>query len=77
MAFEFEKLAAVTVSSKEWVEKLRPHEVAEFATAVAERFDQKFADRNDIAEQFSAGLSEQGARFLAEVVTHFYQRQRQ
>lgn len=76
MAFEFEKLASVTVSSKEWVEKLRPHEVAEFATAVAKRFDDEYANRNDIAQEFAAGLSEHGARFLAEVVTQFYYRQR-
>lgn len=76
MSLEFEKMACVTVSSTEWVEKLKPHEVAEFASAVAHRFDEKYVDRAEIAAEFADGLSEDGARWLAEVVTNFYARKR-
>lgn len=77
MGLEFEKAAYVTVSATEWVEKLRPHEVAEFASAVAKKFDQDFVKRAEIAAEFADGLSEDGVRWLAEVVTNFYGRKRQ
>lgn len=76
MSVEIEKVVGVVVSSKDFVDLLKPWDVAEFASAVAEKFDQDYVNRADIASSFADSLSEQGARFLAEVVTSFHGRKR-
>lgn len=51
-----------------------PIEVSKTAEVTVTAKD--FVNRAYAAEQFAAGLSEQGARWLAEVVTSFHMRQR-
>jgi hypothetical protein len=76
MSVEIEKVVGVVVSAKDFVNGLKPWDVAEFASLVAEKFDQDFVTRADVADAFAGSLSEQGARFLAEVVTSFHGRKR-
>lgn len=76
MSVEIEKVVGVQVTSKDFVTKLKPWDVAEFASAVAERFDQDYANRADIADAFADSLSEMGIRFLAEVVTSYHGRKK-
>jgi len=74
MSVEIEKVVGVVVSAKDFVHGLKPWDVAEFANAVAERFDQEYGTRADIADSFADALSEQAVRFLAEVVTSYHGR---
>ncbi len=74
MAVEIEKLVGVAVSAKDFVDGLKVYDVAELVEAVAERFDKDFCHRTDAANAFANGLSEQGVRFLAEVVTSYHGR---
>jgi hypothetical protein len=76
MPIEIETSATVTVSAKEFVEQCGIDDVACFATYLAEKLDQDFVNRAYAAEQFAEGLSETGARWLAEVLASFYLRQR-
>jgi hypothetical protein len=76
MSVEIEKVVGVQVSSKDFVAGLKAWDVVEFASAVAERFDQDFVNRADVANAFADSLTEQGVRFLAEVVTSFHGRKR-
>jgi hypothetical protein len=76
MSIEIEKITAVSISAAEFVQLMKIYDVAEFACAVAERFDKDFANRADVADAFAGSLSEQGVRFLAEIVTSFYGRKR-
>ncbi|MDD1966168.1 hypothetical protein NPS29_12635 [Pseudomonas putida] len=65
----------VFLSVDKLVKEMDAEDIAGFCSAVALRLDQQFAERAGAAGEFSNGLSEMGARFLAEVVTSFYQRQ--
>lgn len=76
MPIEVSKTAEVTVTAKDFVNQCGIDDVACFASYLAEKLDQDFVNRAYAAEQFAAGLSEQGARWLAEVVTSFHMRQR-
>lgn len=49
-------------------------DVASFCSAVAARFDGDSKRRREAAEAFSDGLSEQGCRFLAEVIAAHWAR---
>ena len=70
------KAAEVTVSAKDFISQCGIDDVACFATEIAERLDKDFVGRAGAAHAFASGLSENGARWLAEVVTSFYVRQR-
>lgn len=76
MPVEVDVVAQVTVTAKDFVNQCGIDDVACFATYLAEKLDSDFVNRAYVAEQFAAGLSEQGARWLAEVVTSFHMRQR-
>ncbi|MGY4817985.1 hypothetical protein ACVNP3_18810 [Pseudomonas chlororaphis subsp. piscium] len=66
----------VFLSAEKIVKEMDAEDIGLFCSAVAERLDGEFAGRADAANCFAGGLSEQGCRFLAEVVTSFYQRQK-
>lgn len=65
---------AVGVSVKQLIESMSFEEAAEFCSLIGEKFDSDFRDRAYIANQLAAGLSEDGCRFIAEVVTQHYAR---
>lgn len=65
----------VFLSVEKLVKEMDAEDIAGFCSAVAARLDKEFAERAGAAGEFAGGLSEMGARFLAEVVTSFYQRQ--
>ncbi|NBB11799.1 hypothetical protein [Pseudomonas sp. SLFW] len=65
----------VFLSVDKLVKEMDAEDIAGFCSAVAERLDKEFSQRATAASEFSSGLSEFGARFLAEVVTNFYMRQ--
>jgi hypothetical protein len=67
----------VQIDVKELVDAMSAEEIAEFCSKVAEKLDGHFSDRNAAAERFTDGLSELGCRFIAEVVTHHYMRQKE
>lgn len=64
----------VFLSAEKVVRQMDAEDIALFCTAVARRLDDEYVARNDAAAAFAAGLSEQGARFLAEAVTHHFMR---
>lgn len=66
--------AEVFLSVDKIVEQMDEEDIASFCSAVALRLDKKFSERADAASAFQSGLSEFGCRFLAEVVTSFYMR---
>mgnify|MGYP001774300227 CR=1 FL=1 len=66
----------VFLSVDKIVKEMDAEDIGSFCSAVALRLDQECAERADAARNFSDGLSEIGCRFLAEVVTSFYQRQK-
>jgi len=70
------KAAEVTVSAKDFISQCGIDDVASFASELAEKLDQDFVGRAHAANAFAEGLSELGARWLAEVVTNFYARKR-
>ncbi|MFZ2986607.1 hypothetical protein [Ideonella sp.] len=70
------KAVEVTVTAKDFVSQCGIDDVACFATALAQKLDQDFVGRAHAANAFAEGLSEFGARWLAEVVTSFYARKR-
>ena len=76
MPVEVSKTAEVIVTAKDFIDQCGIDDVACFASYLAEKLDQNFVNRAYAAEQFADGLTEQGARWLAEVVTSFYVRQR-
>lgn len=69
-----ETQTTVFLSAEKIVAQMDAEDIASFCSAVAERLDSEFASRNEAASSFASGLSEMGARFLAEVVTHHYMR---
>lgn len=66
----------VFLSAEKVVKEMDAEDIGSFCSAVAQRLDQEYAGRAGAAEGFASGLSEIGCRFLAEVVTSFYQRQK-
>ena len=66
----------VFLSVDKVVKEMDAEEIGSFCSAVAQRLDQEYAGRAGAAADFASGLSEMGCRFLAEVVTSFYQRQK-
>ena len=67
---------SIDISTKKILEAMKPYDIPEFVSAVAEKFDQDFKERADLADKFAKGLSEKSCRFLAEVVTSHYMRQK-
>jgi hypothetical protein len=65
----------VFLSVDKLVKEMDAEDIGGFCSAVAERLDKEFSQRASAALEFAGGLSETGARFLAEVVTSFFQRQ--
>lgn len=74
---EIELKTVVTTSAQSLVESMTHVQVAEFCSYLADKLDGDFTLRNDAAASFAGGLSEYGCRFLAEVVTHHVQRNRE
>lgn len=66
----------VFLSAEKIVKEMDAEDIGSFCSAVADRLDSEFVGRADAANLFASGLSERGCRFLAEVVTSFYQRQK-
>ncbi|MBE8232847.1 MAG: hypothetical protein HAW67_03870 [Endozoicomonadaceae bacterium] len=64
----------VAVSAKRLVEEMTMTELAEFCSELSEKLKDDFHLRAEAAENFADGLSEDGCRFLAEVVTSHYSR---
>lgn len=73
---EIELKTVVTTSAKSLVESMSHEEIGEFCSYLAEKLDSEFTARNNAASEFSAGLSEFGCRFLAEVVCQHHYRNR-
>lgn len=66
----------VFLSVEKVVREMDAEDIGVFCSAVAERLDKEFTPRFDAASKFSEGLSEDGCRFLADVVTSYFQRHR-
>lgn len=66
----------VFVPADRLVREMDAEDIASFCSEVAKRLDSELAMRAEAANQFSSGLSELGARFLAEAVTCFYMREK-
>lgn len=64
----------VFLSAEKVVKEMDAEDIGSFCSAVAQRLDQEYSERAEAARSFAGGLSEQGCRFLAEVVTSYYQR---
>ena len=64
----------VWLSAEKIVKLMDETDVASFCSAVAERFDSDFPKRAEAAAAFADGLSEQGCRFLAEVIASHWTR---
>lgn len=58
----------VCVSPDDLVSSMTAEELASLLDLIANKFDDNFKDRRMLAEAFGAGISETGARFLAEVI---------
>jgi len=71
---DVELKTVVTVSSERLVKEMTATEVASFCSALADKLDDDFHLRAQAAENFTEGLSEKGCRFLAEVVTQHFAR---
>lgn len=71
---EIKKEVFVTVSAADFIENLSLRDVSEFCEAVAAKFNEAFSTRANLAGTFAEGISEQGCRWLAEVVTEHYAR---
>lgn len=65
----------VFLSVDKLVKEMDEEDIAGFCSAVALRLDQEYSERAGAANAFADGLSEMGARFLAEAVTSFFMRQ--
>lgn len=75
MPIEIEKKTYVTITADEFLNKLDDADTCEVICAVAEKYDKNFTKRNTMAREFAGKLSENGCRFLAEVISHHYARQ--
>ncbi|UZD98463.1 hypothetical protein LOY64_30150 (plasmid) [Pseudomonas corrugata] len=64
----------VFLTAEAVVKLMDAEDIGSFCSAVAQRLDQEYSSRAGAASDFADGLSELGCRFLAEVVTSFYQR---
>ena len=67
----------IEVSASKLVSSMTVHEIIEFCGLVSEKLDKEFTERNTAAENISDHLTENTCRFLAEVVTHFYLRNKE
>lgn len=76
MPVQVRKEAEVTVKASDFINQCGIDDVAAFASDLAEKLDKDFVGRAHAASAFADGLSELGARWLAEVVTSFYARKR-
>lgn len=66
----------VFLSVDKIVKEMDAEDIGSFCSSIALRLDQEYADRAAAANHFADGLSEIGCRFLSEIVTSFYQRQK-
>jgi hypothetical protein len=66
----------VFLSVDKLVKEMDAEDIGSFCSAVALRLNDEYAARADAASEFASGLSEFGCRFLAEVVTSFYMREK-
>jgi len=64
------------VSAREVLAKIKDYYMAAFVEILAERYDKDFKTRAQLASKFADGISEQGARFLADVVAHHVARRK-
>ena len=60
----------ITVSVHDLVDAMTVHELMEFCDIISKRLDADFTERSVAAKNLSNNLSENGCRFLADVVTH-------
>ena len=65
----------VYLTAEKVVREMDAEDIGSFCSAVAGRLDDEFILRAEAASMFASGLSEQGCRFLAEVVTQHFMRQ--
>ena len=66
----------ISISARKLADSMSATELADFCSELAEKLDREFSLRNIAAENFADGLSENGCRFLAEVITQHYHRNR-
>lgn len=66
----------VFLSVDKLVKEMDAEDIGSFCSAVALRLNDQYAERANAANKFAGGLSEFGCRFLAEVVTSFYMREK-
>lgn len=66
----------IDVNISELIKDMTIDEIAELLCAVAERFDNCYVERTKAAKAFSLGMSENGCRFMAEIVTQHFMRNR-
>lgn len=59
----------VDISARELVKKMSVGNIAELLTAAAEKLEGDNINRTMCASWFGDGLSEEGARFVAEAIT--------
>lgn len=67
---------SVEITSADFINQCGIDDICCFACQLAEKLDKDFAGRSDAAAAFADGMSENGVRWLSEVVTSFYGRQR-
>lgn len=73
---EVEIKTVIEVNAQSLVESIPVVELGEFLSIAAEKLNDDNTRRNDAAGKFAEGLSENGCRFLAEVITQHYIRNR-
>ena len=64
--------ADISVSVNSIVKNMSTEELGEFLSLAAEILNTDFKHRNAAAKAMASGLSEDGCRFLAEVITHHH-----
>ena len=60
----------IEITPEQLLKNMSIADVGELLTAVAEKLNDDFINRTISAGHFSDGLSEDGARFVAEAITH-------
>ena len=68
--------ASVEITAADFINQCGIDDICSFSSQLAEKLDQDFVGRSEAAAAFADGLSENGVRWLSEVVTSFYGRQK-
>lgn len=59
----------IDMTAEELVSKMRVNDIAKLLSAVAAKLDGDNIDRLYCITEFESGMTEDGARFLAEIIT--------